>query len=44
LRNNYRFVNSLPQRCARTDRTHNGLRHGYGVKCLRAQGYRLSRS
>jgi hypothetical protein len=44
LRNNYRFVNHLPQRCARTDRTHSGLRHGYDVKCLRAQGYRLSRS
>lgn len=44
LRNNYRYVNSLPQRCARTDRTHSGLRHGYGVKCLRAQGYRMSRS
>ena len=42
LQENYRFVNHLPQRCARTDRTRKGIRHGYGAKCLRAEGYRLA--
>ena len=44
LRENYRFVTQLPQRCARRHQTRNGLRLGYGARCLTSEGYRLSRS
>lgn len=43
LNNNYVNVHRLPQRCARAIETHRGLRRGFGVKCMRAEGYRLAR-
>jgi hypothetical protein len=42
LRNNYRYVDSLPAACR--IEVHNGrkMRRGYGTRCLRKRGYRLS--
>ncbi|WP_390911466.1 hypothetical protein [Pseudosulfitobacter sp. SM2401] len=42
LEKNYRFVNRLPNHCFRSDRTRKGVRHGFGARCLRAEGYRLA--
>lgn len=44
LENNYRFAHRLPQKCAQRVRTHNGKRSGYDARCLRLNGYRLTRS
>ena len=44
LENNYRFASRLPQFCAQRVKTRNGKRRGYDARCLRQDGYRLSRS
>lgn len=44
LEANYRFSNRLPQACAQRIRTHEGKRQGYDARCLRQNGYRLTRS
>lgn len=42
LRNNYRFVKSLPRHCLYIFDTPRGDRRGYDARCLRRDGYRLA--
>lgn len=43
LERNYRFTNSLPQRCSRRVWTRNGAGFAYGARCLNRNGYQLAR-
>lgn len=43
LNQSYGFTNRLPQHCERRVRTNRGMRVGFGVRCLRNQGYKLAR-
>ncbi len=44
LKNNYRHFSSLPNACKVQSRTHQGMRYGYQISCLRNKGYRLVNS
>jgi hypothetical protein len=43
LQNSYAYANALPHRCLRNAKTNRGLRPVYGARCLRQEGYQLSR-
>lgn len=43
LKNNFRYFNSLPNRCRVQTQTYKGMRYGYQISCLRDKGYRLVR-
>ena len=43
LQQNYRFANRLPESCAETLWTDQGLRRGYSPSCLRSEGYHIDR-
>lgn len=44
LQRNYRYADSLPARCQVNIRAGGKVRHGYGARCLRREGYELARN
>lgn len=44
VKRHYRHVHLLPDACRTKVKTDNGVRRGYGPKCLRRQGFRLAHS